>query len=103
MRAQSKTAMAGAIQTNTSNRKNNQANKAALHSKQDKHKRKRMHLPSRARAWSVTLRPPTEAIAVASIVALRLEEIVDDRSGYILRIPESDFGVFVNYLKLAGS
>ena len=63
-----------------------------------------MHLPSRARA-SVTLRPPTEAIAagVASIAALRLEEIVDDRSGYILWTPESDFGVFVNYLKLAGS
>ena len=103
VRAQSKIAMAGAMQTNTSNSKTKQAKKAALHSKQDKYKRKRMHLLSLARAWYVTLRPPTEAIAVASMAALRLEQIFNDHSGYILWTSESHFGGFVNYLKLAGT
>ena len=75
----------------------------ALHSKQENKKHKQMYLPSLASEWSVTWRQQLKAIAVASIDALRTEEIVDDRSGYILRTPESDFGVFVKYFKLAGS
>lgn len=38
---------------------------------------------------------------MASIMALSLEQIINDSSGHILQTSESCFGGFVNYLKLA--
>ena len=62
-----------------------------------------MYVPDSLHWWSKTQQSQLVAIAVASMVWQRFEEIVVDRSGYILWTSESYFGVFVNYLKLAGS
>ena len=77
--------------------------KQALHNRQEIHKRKWMYLLYSPHWWSKTQQSQLVAIAVASMLWQRFEEIVDDRSGYILRTPESDFGVFVKYFKLASS